>query len=283
MNKKIYVINLLGEKEPLSLKKVYRSAIRAGATKELALRAMEIIDKEAQPGISTTQIYDRIRSFLRQEMPVAAIKFSLKSSLRKLGPTGFPFEKYIAAIFAKKGYWVQTNQIISGYCVNYEIDFLAKKDKILFVGECKYHNILGPRTDLKVALANQARFLDLKQGDFFRKKEFAGLTLKSLLVTNTKFTDQAVAYSKCVGNLMLGWGYPATENLQAFIERDKLYPITILPSLKEFAFNVFASKRMMLAEDLLKIDPEKFARQNRLPIAHLLDLIREAKNLLDIH
>ena len=282
MTSRIYVINLLGEKEPLSLKKVYRSAMKAGATKDLALRAMDIIDKEAQPGMSTTQIYDRIRSFLRQEMPAAAIKFSLKGSLRKLGPTGFPFEKYIAAILSQKGYWVQTSQIISGYCVNYEIDFLAKKDKTLFIGECKYHNILGPRTDLKVVLANQARFLDLKQGNFFKKKEFAELNLKSLLVTNTKFTDQAIAYSNCVGNLLLGWGYPAGENLQFFIEKDKLYPITILPSLKEFAFNIFAAKRMMLAKDLLKINPDKFAQQNRVPLAHLLDLIREAKSLLDV-
>ena len=118
----------------MSLKKVYRSAIRAGATKELALRVMDIIDREAQPGISTTQIYDRIRSFLRQEMPVAAIRFSLKSSLRKLGPTGFPFEKYVTAILAQKGYWVQTSQIVSGYCVNYEIDFLAKKGGTLYIG-----------------------------------------------------------------------------------------------------------------------------------------------------
>jgi len=282
MNKRVYVINLLGEKEPLSLKKVYRSAIRAGATKELALRVMDIIDREAQPGISTTQIYDRIRSFLRQEMPVAAIRFSLKSSLRKLGPTGFPFEKYVTAILAQKGYWVQTSQIVSGYCVNYEIDFLAKKGGTLYIGECKYHNILGPRTDLKVVLANQARFLDLKQCNFFRKKEFAGLTLKSILVTNTKFTDQAVAYSNCVGNFLLGWGYPAKENLQYYIEQDKLYPITILPSLKEFTFNIFAARGIMLAKDLLTIDPDKFARQNRVPLAHLLDLVREAKALLGI-
>ncbi|MDD2646929.1 MAG: ATPase [Patescibacteria group bacterium] len=279
--KSIYVINLLGEKEPLSLKKVYRSARHAGADKFVARKAMEVIGREARPGITTTEIYDRIKQLLGKEVPAVAIKFSLKSSLRKLGPSGFPFEKYIAAILTKQGYWVQLNQIIKGYCVDYEIDFLAKKDKELFVGECKYHNVLGFRTDLKVALANHARFLDIKQGNFFNKKEFAGLKISSLLVTNTKFSEQAIDYSNCVGNKLLGWGYPGTNNLQYYIESQKLYPITILPSLKQFHFDIFANKRIMLAEDLLKIDPDKFSRTNRIPLNILLQLIKEAKTLLN--
>jgi len=280
MSSKIYVINLSGEKEPLSTRKIYRSARRAGASKFLAEKIMEIVSKEVRPGMTTTEIYDRIKSLLRQEMPAVAMKFSLKSSLRKLGPTGFPFEKYMAAIIAKQGYWVQTNQIIKGYCVDYEIDFLAKKGSDFFVGECKYHNLLGPRTDLKVALANHARFLDIKQGSFFNQKELRGLNIKSLLVTNTKFTTQAIAYSNCVGGCLLGWGYPARENLQYFIESQKLYPITILPSLKEFEFNIFSTHNLMLVQDLLTLDADKFSRTHKVPLNRLLNLINEAKTLL---
>lgn len=279
MSKQLYVINLAGEKEPLSLRKIYRSARRSGASKSLARKIVKIIQAEVYSGIQTGEIFRRIRSLLRQEIPSAALKFNLKEALRKFGPSGFPFEKYIGEILTRNGYSVQLNQIISGCCIEHEIDFLAKKDKILFIGECKYHHLPGTRVDLKVALANYARFLDLTQGRFLKKKEFSKSNLKSILVTNTKFSSQAIKYSECVGVELLGWRYPEDKGLEFLIESQKLYPITILTSLKDFLFSVFASRGIMLAEDILKIDSEKFASETKVPLNIILNLIREAKLL----
>ncbi|MGC9049138.1 MAG: ATPase [Patescibacteria group bacterium] len=279
MTKQIYVINLAGEKEPLSLKKIYRSALRAGASKKLASQIAEIIKKKVYPGISTSEIFEKIKLLLRQEMPTAALRFGLKEALQKLGPSGFPFEKYIGAVLDKNGYQVYLNQIIPGRCVNYEIDFLAQKENQLYVGECKYHHLPGLRVDLKITLANYARFLDLTQGTYFHKKEFKGLKLKSILVTNTKFTTQAIQYSKCVGIELIGWRYPEDKGLEYLIESQKLYPITILPSLKSFLFDIFVSRQMMLVKDILTIDPYKFTQETGAPLKSILALIREAKML----
>jgi len=126
-----YVINSRGEKELFSFKKVYRSARRVGASKTLAQKIAETIKKEVYPGIETRKIFGRVKSMLHRTTPQAALKFNLKEGMRKLGPTGFPFEKYIGEILASNGFEVKFNEHITGYCATYEIDFLAKKKKFL--------------------------------------------------------------------------------------------------------------------------------------------------------
>ncbi len=280
MTKYLYVINSRGEKELFSFQKVYRSARRVGAPKSLAQKIAKKIEKEIYPEIETSEIFKKVKRALHQEKPRAALKFNLKRGMKKLGPSGFPFEKYIGEIFIRNGFNVQLNQHISGFCCRYEIDFLAKKGKLLYVGECKYRNLSGKRIHSNIALANYARFLDIKKGKFLHRT-FKNIQIKSLLVTNTKFTTRTIKYSKCVDGELLGWNYPKKRGLEYLIDRQKLYPITILPSLKSYLADIFVSKRMMLVEDLLRIDISKFAKITKVPIEHLKPLLKEAKILLE--
>ena len=277
--KELYVINSNGEKEPFSFRKVYRSLIRSGTSRVLAKEIAKRIEREAYPGIKTSDISQRIRKELIKRAPKIALKFNLKEGMKKLGPTGFPFEKYIGEIFLRDGFKVQLNQHVPGLCARYEIDFLAKKKNLLYIGECKYRHLPGGRVHLDVALANYARFLDIKRGGFFNKI-FKDIKIKSLLVTNAKFTSQAIKYSKCVGVELLGWNYPRKKGLEYLIDKRKLYPVTILPSLKKFLADILVLKRMMLVEDLLKIDTEKFAKKEKISLKYLRPLIKEAKILL---
>jgi len=178
------------------------------------------------------------------------LRFNLKEGIRKLGPTGFPFEKYIGSIFSEMGYKVKLNLILRGKCCAYEIDFLAEKDDLIYVGECKYRHIAGEKIGSEIALENYARFLDLKNGNYFKKNK----RIKSIIVTNTKFTSKAKKYSSCVGVDLLGWRYPSGGGLEKIIEERKLYPITILPSFKKELVDIFSSKRKMLARDALNIE-----------------------------
>lgn len=269
----LHVINSKGDKEPFSFKKVYRSARRVGASKTLAQKIAETIKKEVYPGIETRKIFGRVKSMLRRNTPQAALKFNLKEGMRKLGPTGFPFEKYVGEILASNGFEVKFNQHVAGFCTTYEIDFLAKKKKFLYIGECKYHRRRGERVDLKVGLANYARFLDLKE-------EFKDSNIKSLLVTNTKFTSEAKRYCKCVEVELLGWNWPRGRGLEYLIDSEKLYPITILPSFKGHLIDIFSAKKMMLVRDILDISPAKISRRLKIPQKHLHELIKEAKILL---
>ena len=281
MSEFLYVINSRGEKEAFSFQKVSRSAKRVGASKSLAQEIAKIIEKEAYPGIKTKDIFEKVRKLLNRRIPKAALKFNLKAGIRKLGPTGFLFEKYVAEIFSRNGFKVRLNQYISGFCCRYEIDFLAEKEGLLYIGECKYRNLAGGRVHSNIALANYARFLDIKKSSFFKKKISKNLNIKSILVTNTKFTSRAANYSKCVGVELLGWKYPAKRGLEYLIEEQELYPITVLPSLKKYMADVFVSKNMMLAKDILKIDIGKFAKDMNLPLRQLEKIVKDAKILIE--
>ncbi|MGC8651342.1 MAG: hypothetical protein ACP5RX_01865 [Minisyncoccia bacterium] len=277
---KIFIIDSLGNREPFSWRKVYQSALRVGAEKSLAKQIASNIQKEVYNNIKTSEIYKKVQEYLYQDFPKAGMRFSLKEAIRKLGPSGFPFEKYVGEIFHRLGFAVQLNQHLPGKCAFYEIDFLAKIDKQLVVGECKYHSLPGSRVDLKVALANYARFLDLQNGNFFKKGTLKNLKVRSMLVTNTKFTSEAIRYAQCMKVDLLGWRYPENRGLEYVIESNKFYPITILPSMKEDLIDKCGEMHIMLAQDLLTMDATQCAKRAGISENKLLALKKEAEILL---
>lgn len=275
--KKIYVINARGEKEIFSKEKVYKSALRAGASKDLAKEVAGIVEGKIYPDIKTFEIYQNVRSLLKQKEPRTGIKYQIKDSIRKLGPTGFPFEKFVASIFRTRGFKTRTNLILKGKCLSYEIDFLAESDKEIFVGECKFHRDAGKMVDQNVTLSNHSRFLDIINGRHFSssKKE-----VKTILVTNNKFSSSAKRYSKCMNLDVLGWGYPVQNSLQKEIEDNKLYPITILPSCRGFLRDILSDNKIILAKDLLNLDSKKLAHRLKLREEVLRGIIKEANIVL---
>ena len=277
----LFVTNAAGEKEPFSYKKIYRSAKRAGASGQLAQRIASIVAKEAYPGIKTFELFKRIKGLLHQEVPQAALRFNLKEAMRKLGPTGFPFEKYTAEILKSFGYQVKINQFLSGKCLeSYEIDFVAEKDNTIYVGECKYKQLFGERVPYLYALANYARFSDILNGRYFKSYRYRNYTIKTMMVTNTKFTATTLDYARCIGIDLLGWNYPKNRGLEYLVDNEGLYPITILPALKGYLRDIFIKEKIMLVRDVLRIDPQKFANRFRIPLQQIESLIMQAKTLL---
>src|SRR5690606_29919526 len=51
------------------------------------------------------------------------------------------------------------------------------------------------------------------------------------LVTNTRFTDDAINYGRCIGVTLLSWDYPKNNGLKANIDSMALYPVTALTTL----------------------------------------------------
>jgi hypothetical protein len=279
--REIHIINSKGEKEIFSFQKVYRSAIRAGANKSLAREIARIIEKDVFSGMETSDIYKRVRRLLARKNSKSYLRFSLKQAMRKLGPTGFPFEKYVGEMFKELGFSVKLNQSLSGKCVaGYEIDFLAEKDNIVYIGECKYRNLQSNRIHTNTALANHARFMDILNHALLKQGKYKNYTKKTIIVTNTKFTTRAKRYSRCVNTKLLGWKEPKNNSLENIIEKQKFYPITILPSLKSRVKDAFVSQKMMLARDVLRINPRKFSKKFKIPLSNLESLTKEAKILL---
>jgi len=275
--KNLKIINSRQENRPFSAEKIYESCVRSGASEEIAHEIAKEVKNRIYPEITTAEIAALVKGLLAEKCKKSSIKFSLKEAMRRLGPTGFNFEKYVASIFSENNFSVKINQIVPGFCIpSYEIDFLAKKEDFEYMGECKYHTFPGKRVDLKVALYNNARFLDISKSPVFKT-----VKIKSILVTNTKFTQRAIQYSECNNVDLLGWRYPKNNGLEKLIEKSNLYPITILPSFKDTFKNIFAEEQIVLAKDLLEKSPKQISEKTGVSIGEINQLAKEANILLN--
>lgn len=240
----ISILKANGESELFDENKLLNSIKRAGIPTSLHQQALSSIKAILYPGIPTSEIYSKILDFLEQSTyPYGRLRYSLKKAIMDLGPTGFPFEKYIGAILAKQGFEVVIDQTIEGKCVTHEVDIIAKKYKKQIIIECKFHNRLGSRTDIKVALYVYARFQDILEGADMGNNSF--LHSELWFVTNTKCSSEVIRYALCRRFKVVSWGYPEMGNLQNLVEKDKLYPITCLTSLSS------SQKEFLLRQDVV--------------------------------
>jgi hypothetical protein len=242
----VTVIKLDGTPEPFAPEKLLASLRRSGAVEDTARRIVSEVEQTLRDGIRTSEIYRRAFSLLRKtEHPVAA-RYSLKRAIRELGPSGFPFEDFVSEMFRARGYTVATGTMVKGRCAEHELDLRAEKDGKVIGAELKFHNNLGIKSDLKIALYVHARFEDLKA-----HVAHNGIS-EGWLITNTSFTENALNYAKCVGLTMISWSYPEGGTLQDLIEDSGVQPITALTSL------TLKEKRLLLERKvvLCKLLPE---------------------------
>lgn len=228
---KVYITKQDGKRELFDFTKLKKSLTNSGASRDVADSIVDLVAKDVSDGETTAMIYDRAFLELSRRARKAAARYSLKRALANLGPSGFPFEQFVAEIFKTRGFEVMTNQFVKGKCTEHEIDVvLWNKDKLI-MSEAKFHHHIGLKSDLKIALYIKARFDDLKGQDFFygKKRHLDDW----FLITNTKFTERAISYSKCAGIHLIGWNYPKGGNLHDLIEDSGLHPITCLKTLND--------------------------------------------------
>ena len=206
----INVIKANGEREPFSEEKVLRSIQRAGIPEDLQQVVLAHIKEKLFENITTTEIYRHILDcFDETNNLYSKARYSLKQALMLLGPTGYPFEDYVARILEAKKYATETRQLLMGTCVGHEVDVIAEKDRVRSMIEAKFHNNPGVRSDVQVALYTKSRFEDLKEKHHLNE---------AWIVTNTKATTDAIAYANCVGMKIISWSYPENESLRDLIE-----------------------------------------------------------------
>lgn len=221
----ICIIKADGTREPFDAHKLGVSLTKAGASPEAREKIVRHIAGEVREGMGTGDIYRHAFELLHKfEEPVVK-RYSLKRAMAALGPTGFPFEHFIADIFKAQGFETQTDQVVQGHCTNHEMDVVAWNKEKLIMAEAKFHHQLGLKSDVKVALYIKARFDDLYSEKFSYGGEARALT-EGLLITNTNFTEKAIEYSACAGVRLIGWNYPATGNLHDLIIEGGVYPHT---------------------------------------------------------
>lgn len=244
-----------GETAVFSEKKLDLSLQKAGASSEQRENILEEIRQKIYDGITTKEIYRMAFGLLKGQSRHLAAKYHLKRAIMELGPSGFPFEKFVAEIFRHRGYQVTTGEIIAGKCVRHEVDVVAKKDDTQLLIECKFHSQQGIFCDVKIPLYIHARFNDVMSV----KEEPEKNMCQGWIVTNTRFSVDALQYGNCAGLRLMGWDYPANDSLKDRVDTLKLYPVTCLTALSGSEKQTLLDNGHVLCSDL-KAHPELLER-----------------------
>lgn len=206
---------------------------------------------------------------LREEKegrPIAQ-RYQLKDSLMQLGSAGFMFEDYVGELLSHSGFKIKKiRSKVRGECITHEIDLIAISENKKTLVECKYHSKRGVYTGLKESMYTHARFLDTQ-------KTFDN----ELLICNTKVSNHAKKYAKCIGQEIISWRYPTHNSLEQIIEKDHLYPITIL-NLTSKELEIFSQYRIVLAKSMLDYTPSELSKKtkiNMIRINNFQKLVRQ--------
>ena len=251
MNEKdIHIIKYSGEKVKFSITKLYASLKKTGAEEAVIHQIIDKVRDELYQGISTKEIYNRAFALLKKNESHFASKYKLKKAIYELGPTGFPFERFVAAILQHSGYSVQVGKILNGKCVKHEIDVLATKNNETTIVECKFHGEQGLNCNVKVPLYINSRYLDVKE-HWNKSSKIESTLTEGWVVTNTRFTEDALKYGNCCGLYLLSWDYPKGNGLKDKIDYLGLYPITVSTLLTNREKQFLLNRTVVLCKDLV--------------------------------
>lgn len=233
------------------MEKLRKSLKHSGADDNLVGQIVDTVSDELYQGISTKEIYNRAFVLLKKKKSLFASKYKLKKAIYELGPTGFPFERFVAAILEYSGFKTEVGKIMQGICVTHEIDVLAEKNGIVSIIECKFHGEEGRNCNVKIPLYIHSRYQDVKQ-HWEKKNDQSKKLDRGGVVTNTRFTEDAIQYSNCMDLNLLSWDFPKDNGLKDRIDRLGLYPITVSQLLTNREKQFLLSRNVVLCRQLAK-------------------------------
>ena len=257
------IIKADGSREAFDPAKLEHSLASAGASSTMRAKVLAEVMHTLTPGTRTEDIYHHAFEVLRRDehVPVAA-RYSIKRAVFALGPSGFPFEEFVAEVLRSHGWRAHTDMMLTGRCAPHEVDVLAEKQGKRIGIEAKFHNDPGGKTDIQTALYVKARFDDLRLAPLASSRVDEGW-----LVTNTRFTQNAIRYARCTNLTLLGWDYPRTRGLLNMIEEGNVHPITCLTTLAEGEKRRLLDKKIVLCKSVTTphLLQEYGVRPDRLP------------------
>jgi len=250
LNQNYHIKKYSGEIVDFDIEKLLTSLRKTQADEQTIKRVVNEVQKKLYDGISTKEIYQMAYKILnRTKSKSFASRYKLKKAIMELGPSGFPFEKFVAAILTKEGFLTEVGVIVQGYCVSHEVDVVAKNNHKHYMVECKYHNNQGRVNDVKIPLYIQSRFLDIEKQcreiEHHHSKFHQGW-----IFTNTRFSSEAIKYGLCAGLKLVSWNYPDNDGLAKKIYKHGLFPITSLTTLTRRDKEKLLEKGFVLCKDV---------------------------------
>lgn len=244
------IVKANGEIERFSEAKLLRSLRRSGASEAIAQEVLQLIQEDIYQGIPSHRLQRQAFRHLKQLHKPIASRYDLKRGIGELGPSGYPFERLMGAIFEQQGYNVTVGKIVQGKCVQHEVDVVGNQGNILLLVECKYRNTPGYKCDVKVPLYIRSRFEDIRKAKALPTERVQGF-----IATNARFSGDAIDYAACVGLQLIGWDYPQQDSLRELLDKLKLYPLTVLTELSKPQKQALLHKKLVLCRDILA-EPE---------------------------
>ena len=273
------VTKFSGEVVVFDKEKLKHSLIKSGAADDAVAKVMQHIEKELYEGIPTKKIYRIAFQHLKSFSNVHAARYNLRSALQALGPAGFFFEKFIARVFEYDGYQAQTNIFLDGTCVSHELDVVLKKQQEVIMVECKFHGSQDAKTDVKVPMYILSRFNDLKNNTYPLFQSSVHIE-KCCIVTNNRFTDDAIKFALCSNLQLLSWDYPPEKSLRKRIDEHQIYPVTCLTTL------TVAEKDKLLMQDIITakelVQHSEWLEKIGLSANRIKNVLREANQLCNL-
>lgn len=229
-----------GESEPFREEKLRESLRRSGADDAAVAAAVAAVRARLRDGMTTQEVFRIAHRELRRARRPTAARYALQRAILDLGPGGFPFERYYGELLRSQGWQVDFGVTLPGRWVSHEVDLDARRPGERILCECKFREKPAGKVDVKVALYVHARAEDLgvQGADAF------------WLVTNGRFTDDALVYGQGVGLRLLGWNHPAGDGLRERIDRAGLHPVTCLSGLRRAEKDRLLRRDVVLCADL---------------------------------
>jgi len=230
MYKNQKIVKATGDTESFDFAKLENSLRRSGADDTAIAKIIKEIGKLLYDGITTRELYNKAFQMLRLIDTSTAARYSLKQAIMELGPSGFPFERFIGQLLKQQGFDVLVGQLIMGNCVQHEVDVVATVANIQYLVECKFYNSQEKSATVKVPL-----YIHSRVNDIIKKRsampEFKNINFFGWIFTNTRFTSDAIDYGKCAGLHLVSWDFPRGSSLKDMIDSQSFFPITVLSSL----------------------------------------------------
>jgi hypothetical protein len=276
--KTMLVTKMSGDQVLFDEEKLKRSLRRSKADEDIISQVIDKVKKELYDTMPTREIYKLAFSHLKKYSFQSASRYKLKSAILELGPSGFPFEKYIAELLKYKSYHIEVGSIVQGHCVRHEIDILAENEEQHLIIECKFHSDQRRFCDIKVPLYIYSRFKDVET-KMKEKHSKVHKTYLGGLVTNTRFSSDALQYGNCMGMFMLSWDYPFNKSLKFLIDESGLHPITSLLTLIKHEKDQLLSRGLVLCKDLLH--EEKILRGMDISESRIKKIMEEVQSICE--
>jgi hypothetical protein len=254
--------------------KIVVTCMRMGATKQDAEEIAGKIESRVYDGMPTAKVLQMIFQFIHKYKPQASRLYDLRRGLSWMNSKP-EFEKFVQILLANIGFEVVPNKILKGKCIEHEVDAIARKDGVTYFVEAKHHYNYHAFTGLDESRIARAVLEDVSEGFNL------GLTdLKideAMIVTNTKYSEQAMQYGICRNILQIGWSTPADLGLRDIILEKSLYPLSCIRGLKTDVRLQLVDSGIILINQLVAEETEEIARRTRLP----QEFIRNIKSKIE--